>query len=74
MTSTQWDMFVWGGIGLLILVCELAAAFGAHAGVRVPWTTLSTFSWRIEDASDLAKIVFVAGWAVFGVYIAARWP
>lgn len=69
MSRFDWDIAIWGAWFLLFLVFELSAVF-----LNTPWTTLSTFSWKLESLSDVAKVVFLAGLVVLTVHIVAHWP
>ena len=69
MSKFEWSLLVWAGWLLLFLALELPALFN-----KVPWESLSSTSWTLEDDWHPLQFVFMFGLAVLLVHIVAKWP
>jgi hypothetical protein len=65
----DWDRIVWSLWIVQFIVLELLGVF--H---KVPWGSLSRFSWKLESLSPVLPYVFLIGLAVLLVHIVTGFP
>jgi hypothetical protein len=65
----NWSAIVW-----LTWLGSFVVLEGAAISGRVPWTTLSVYTWMLESTDGVVRWVLLIGLAALLTHLVAKWP